>query len=225
MRCGANITANRKNILIDTSPDLRCQLLRFGIQSVDAIFFTHWHWDHFGGIGELEYYIKLHRKKPVDVYAMPETMDSMEYTFPNMSELFDKHILKAGEEVCLPGVTITPYMANHGIETIGFLIEGSEKRIAYFPDTSGLSDETMDALLDIDVFICDSSFFGKNLFPDVHMSSDETITLGRVIGAGETYLTHHAVHYSDVKTVKGMKDELSGYNDIKLAYDGLKIEL
>ena len=67
-RCSAVISANDKNILIDTSPDLRTQLIKNKIKNIDCVFYTHMHADQTHGINDLRiFYLK--NKKKIPIYA------------------------------------------------------------------------------------------------------------------------------------------------------------
>jgi phosphoribosyl 1,2-cyclic phosphate phosphodiesterase len=143
-----------------------------------------------------------------------------------MLDIFDINIINFGRTVTIGNVMITAYPALHGnIETAGYLLEKESKRIAYFPDTAGLPNETVSAVSGVDIFICDSSFFGKNLFPNSHMSVSEAIALSKHINAKRCMLTHHAIHYSEQKKFSEMQEVISAYDWIEIANDGDKINL
>jgi phosphoribosyl 1,2-cyclic phosphate phosphodiesterase len=79
-RCSALIKFNDQNILIDTSPDLRQQLLSNKIKSINKVFYTHLHADQTHGINELRpFFIK--NKKPIPVYADKITSRYLNATF------------------------------------------------------------------------------------------------------------------------------------------------
>ena len=71
-RCSALIKSNSKNILIDTSPDLRHQLIKNNITNIDNVIFTHKHGDQIHGINDLRIF-SLKNSKKVPVYADNET--------------------------------------------------------------------------------------------------------------------------------------------------------
>ena len=62
-RCSALITSNKKNILIDTSPDIKSQLLKNKIKNIDSVFYTHPHGDQTHGINELRVFFLKNKKK------------------------------------------------------------------------------------------------------------------------------------------------------------------
>jgi phosphoribosyl 1,2-cyclic phosphate phosphodiesterase len=224
-RSGAILATRQSNILIDTPPDLRAQLVRERISSVDAVFLTHWHYDHFGGLGELEYYVKLERKEPLTLYLPPSAEAQFRTAFPDLQEIFRVVTWTFNQKYCFEDVSITPLAANHGVETAGFLIESTGKRLAYFPDTAGLPPQTARLVEAVDWLICDATFCGENWFPAVHMSVEQAIDLGRQVQARHTVLTHLSIHYSRPMTCRELEEVVSRYPGVLVAYDSLVFNL
>ncbi len=223
-RSGAVILTGKENILIDASPDLRFQLIKEGIKSLDSVFISHWHYDHFGGLGDLEFYVKLKRKKPLKLFLPPESVENFFGTYAFLEDVFEINSWCFGEKYFYEDVTLTPLPAIHGIQTAGFYLEG-RSRIAYFTDTAGLSLEVMNQLRGLDMLICDATFYGENWYPNSHMSTLEAIRLGKEIKAKKIVLTHLAMHYSTPITVVSLKKELDEYPNVFLAEDGMTIKL
>jgi len=224
-RSGAIIQLANKNILIDTPPDLRVQLLREKIDKIDCVFLTHWHYDHFGGIGELEYYVKLLRHKKIPLFLPASATRQFEDAFPDLGSVFDCSAWNFDQKYEFDRLSLTPLPANHGVETAGFLVETEQCRLAYFPDTAGLSEHSKKKVAGVDWFICDATFCGDNWFPQAHMSVDEAIALGKVVKAKHTVLTHMSVHYSKPMTNRELKEELSQEQHVVLGHDGMKFTL
>ena len=68
--CGV-LVRNERTLLLDTPPDLRHQLEREGVRAVDRVLWTHAHFDHLGGLGELEYMVRLVTGAPLPCAASP----------------------------------------------------------------------------------------------------------------------------------------------------------
>ena len=86
-RCSALLKTSDENILIDTSPDLRQQLLRHKISKIDKVFYSHIHSDQTHGINDLRiFYIK--NKKPINVYA---DLDTGKYLKKSFSYCFNSY--------------------------------------------------------------------------------------------------------------------------------------
>lgn len=224
-RSGALITAARGNMLVDAPPDLRVQLVRERITRIDNVLLTHWHYDHFGGLGELEYYVKLDRKEPIPLFLPPSAREQFIAAFPNLQEVFRVVPWSFMLEYRFGELTVTPLPAAHGVETAGFLVKSPRTRLAYFPDTAGLPKATAIAVEGADWLICDATFHGENWYPNTHMSVEEAIGLGREVKARHTVLTHLSVHYSQPVTGRELEAIVARHRDVSVAYDGMEIGL
>jgi phosphoribosyl 1,2-cyclic phosphate phosphodiesterase len=160
-RNGSGVT----RVLVDTSPDLREQLLDAEVDWLDAVLFTHEHADHTHGIDDLRgLFIK--RRRRVDVYLDEYTSKAMrarfDYCFrsPPGSEyppIVSEHRLVAGSSVIVVGeggpIAALPVLQEHGdIPSLGFRFGA----LAYSCDLSGLPAESVPALSGLDVWIVDA---------------------------------------------------------------------
>jgi phosphoribosyl 1,2-cyclic phosphate phosphodiesterase len=223
-RSGALIKTGKEHILVDASPDLRAQLLRENIKTIDVVFISHWHYDHFGGLGDLEFYVKLSRIEPVKLFLPPSAVGDFRKAYPFLEEVFEVTTWRFGEVYQFGELRLIPLPANHSTETAGILLE-AQKKVAYFTDTAGLPEATATALEGVDNFIGDATFYGENWYPQSHMSIEETIEVGRTLQAKTTLLTHLAMHYSTPVTVAELKDQYCSNEEVSIAYDGMVIRL
>jgi len=223
-RSGALLDTGKERLLIDASPDLRTQLTREGISAIDGLLITHWHYDHFGGIGDLEYYGKLSRKQPLKLYLPPSAVVDYKLAYPFLEDVFDMDCWEFERRYRLGNVEFTVLPANHSIETGGLLIEG-RKRLAYFTDTAGLPEPTASRIHGVDVLICDATLNGENWFPHAHMTVDQAVELGRQVEARRTVLTHLAIHYSVPITMAELEEKLKQHPSVAVAYDGMEFDL
>lgn len=223
-RSGAVLKINDQNILIDTPPDLRVQLLKEKINSIDGIFLTHWHYDHFGGLGELEYYVKLKRKSPLSLYLPPSAINSFTAAFNNLLDVFSVKSWDFFQEYSFSDGSITPLPANHSIETAGFFIKSERIKLAYFPDTAGLPLISQQKIYGIDYFIGDATFSGENLLASSHMNMSQCKKTGEMIKAKHTVFTHMAMHYSHPVTVEQVEQRF-GTSLVQVGYDGMSFVL
>lgn len=171
-------------VLIDTSPDLRWQLIKMGISKVDAVIWTHAHYDHYAGFGD------FHRvQNHVPVYATRSTMDYI------ISYLYflrpQRHDVKPLEPFEIAGMEFTLFEVNHPpVETMGVLVSEGGKRVVVTSDTSdALSEESLDIMRNADLFIADA-IMPPGYKLNKHMNADEAISLAQRLNARQTVLTH-----------------------------------
>jgi phosphoribosyl 1,2-cyclic phosphate phosphodiesterase len=151
LRTSLLIENEGKNILIDSSPDLRQQLLRSGSPHIDAVIWTHGHYDHFIGFGE------FYRVQPIPpVYAAPPVLSYCSDLFRFLS--FNKHAVDPYTAFELFGVTITPFIVKHPPAfTCGMLFETETSRIGFTSDTnSDIPKKSLDLLLNLDLLLVDA---------------------------------------------------------------------
>lgn len=152
-------------VLIDTSPDLREQLLDAGVNDLDAVLFTHEHADHTHGIDDLRpLFIKRRRK--LDAWLDEPTSRALHARFgycfmtPPGSEyppIVAEHRIVPGRALTIEGkggpIVALPVLHEHGdIPALGFRFGD----VAYSPDVSGMSDESAGALAGLDLWIVDA---------------------------------------------------------------------
>lgn len=150
-------------VLIDTSPDLRGQLLDTGTGRLDAVVYTHSHADHVHGIDDLRM-IVFNMRARVPVWADGDTQNALlskfSYAFvqPEGSPyppILDMKTISGPFVIDGPGgpITFRPFAVGHGsIEALGFRIGD----LAYLPDVADLYQTARDHLQDLDVWIVDA---------------------------------------------------------------------
>lgn len=224
--CAALLISGQENTLLDAGPDLRMQLSLARAQTIQRALFTHEHFDHIGGIPQLEYYVRLVSREPLPIYAGNHTLEAIEQQFAFMNDTLETHEILAQQSLIFDGVSYTALPAVHGIQTFGFLIQKpGAKRIAYFPDTGPLTPEVFEALKNIDVLIVDASFNGRNWMPTSHLTIADAVELAQSLEAKQTYLTHLTMHYDEPITTSELGELLEPLNGVvQAAHDGLEIE-
>ena len=224
-RCGAVVeTRGGTRLLIDTPPELRLQLIAAGIESIDAVFFTHDHADHIHGIDDIRAFT-VRRAAPLPLYGPADTLERLAKRFPYV---FDERLLplpgtskpegKAcpladGEVVSIGDAQIEPIAVPHGPVTVfGYRIG----KVAYVTDAKSVPPQTVERLRGVDVLVVNALF--RKWHP-THLSLAEAIAVAREVGASRTYLTHltHENAHADLEA------ELPP--GIAPAFDGLVVDV
>ena len=151
-----------KIILVDTSPDMRAQLLDAGMKRLDAVLFTHAHADHLHGIDDLRSVNQLMQAE-IPVYATRQTLDDIERRFgyvfapakPGLEAFYYRPRLQKAEvsgPFDIAGISIVPFVQNHGFsETTGFRFG----RFAYSTDVFELDQAAFKALDGVEIWVVD----------------------------------------------------------------------
>ncbi|MGI6220975.1 MAG: MBL fold metallo-hydrolase [Coriobacteriales bacterium] len=220
--------------LIDACPDVHAQLAREGIEDVERVLFTHEHFDHVGGVPQLELYVRLKRKEPLPFYCNEQTLAHIAEHDAFMADTFDLRPLALGETLAFGGISYTPIAATHCPGCFGYLIEvspeasrtGRSVRIAYLPDTAYPCPETFYAIEGADILIVDATFNAGNWMPTQHLSIDKAIELADELGVGHCYLTHLSMQFDEPITLEELDAKLAAHGTrTTAAYDGLRIDL
>lgn len=206
-------------ILIDTSTDLRAQMLRFPFERIDAVIYTHAHADHIFGLDELRRFNYL-QKEIIPIYAAPPTMRLLERVF---SYAFNDGPLRPGiPNIC--GYTIEGPFRYDSVEIIPIPIwHGSDKILgfrvgpfAYCSDVNGIPEESYPLLKDLDVLVLTA--LRERQHPK-HYSLSEAVETARTVGARKTYFTHISHILDHDRHGKQLPPGMA------FAYDGLTLEI
>lgn len=223
-RSSLYITTPEIAILVDTTPELRHQSLREGLNRVDAVLITHAHADHVMGFDDLRRFCDL-KKGAMPVYGSRETLDKLATIFPYAFNpaihvpgyvSIDEHPVTGS--FSLGGLIITPHPMPHGrFTTYGYLFErDGEKIFAYMNDCKDVPVPARESIRDVGCLMIDGL---RDEPHPTHLSVDEAIAVSRDVHAKRTYLTH----ITHQKTHAQRELELP--KGVQLAYDGLSFSL
>ena len=222
-RSGAILGLPGGNLLFDTSPDLRQQLLREGIGMVNAAVFTHEHADHLHGLDDLRLFPFL-LGHPVPLYCTQLVESRIRrvfdyafvdkgHTHPGAVPQLQIHTI-VDEPFELLGARLQPIPLVHGphCNVLGFRFGN----VAYCTDTNFISDSSLAFLQGLDVLILDALRFTPH---PTHFCVDEALDVVSRIQPKMTFLTHlsHELDYD-------LTNEILPKH-VRLAYDGLRIPL
>jgi phosphoribosyl 1,2-cyclic phosphate phosphodiesterase len=221
LRQSVAIETGGKHLLIDTTPDLRLQLLRHPIPRLDFVLFTHSHADHMMGLDDIRPF-NFRQRESIHAYANAPTAKAVRRAF---SYIWDDRSQIGGGKPQLElheiegkfshdGVEITPIPVAHGNWTIlGFRIGN----FAYITDTNGIPDSSLKLLEGVESLALD----GLRPAPrhPTHFVIDEAVEYAKRIRAKETWIIHlaHEVAHDEV--------EAALPEGIRLSYDGLVLDV
>ena len=210
-------------VLVDTGPDMRQQLLRSKINSLDGVIYTHFHADHVNGIDDLRM-IVINIKKRLTVWAEKATKKRLlrcfDYTFKQLKGTSYPAILNL-EQIKNDKITITgeggeielqPIKVRHGeIDALGFRINN----LAYIPDISDFYRSSWNKLKHLDFLIIDALRYRPH---PSHAHLEKTLSWIKKINPKMSYLTNMNTEM-DYKVIN-----LETPKNVKPAHDGLCIE-
>ncbi len=206
--------------VIDAGPDFRQQMLREGVNHLDGILLTHEHKDHIGGLDDVRAFNYI-QQRAMDVYAREEIhsqiIKEFEYAFADdkYPGVPDIELHPVGTEAFkFAHLSVLPVAAQHyKLPVLGYRIQD----VAYLTDISLITDEEKEKLRGLKVVIL-AALRKKPHYS--HMNLDQALELIAEINPEKAFLTH-------ISHMMGLHESVERElpDHVKLAYDGLKIEL
>ena len=219
-RCSIFVKYKNINVIIDTSPDIKNQMLTNKIKKIDAVIYTHEHADQTHGINELRPIFWLNKKR-IDVYSDKKTssflLKSFKYLFYKKSKYYEpilknKIIIKKKKN----SITFDRIKVSHGdINANGYIFNG----IVYISDCSSISTENLKKILNPNLLILDCLKYKKHA---THLNFKKSLYYINKIKPKKTILTnlHSDIDYSNFKKKLEMISK-----KIVPAFDGLRIKI
>ena len=212
-------------VLVDTSPDLREQLLDTNVDWLDGVLMTHEHADHCHGIDDLRP-LFVRKRRRIDMYATEQTSSALHQRFdycfktPPGSEyppILTEHRLVPGEALTIDGeggpITALPILQQHGdIASLGFRFGG----FGYSCDLSGMPAESVAALAGLDVWVVDALRYAPH---PSHFSLADALAWIERLKPGRAILTNM---HADLD-FEALRKALPA--NVEPAFDGISVEL
>ena len=183
-------------VVVDTGPDFREQMIRAGVDHVDAVLYTHPHADHIHGIDDLRGYFHIENKRiPIhaDLFTMNRIREGFGYCLEtpegsNYPPIVEPIIIDDLQGFSIEGaggpVHVQPHRQQHGdIHSLGFRIGN----VAYCSDVSDFPPESVARLADLDVLVIDALQYR---FHPSHLSLEQSLAWIARLGPQRAILTH-----------------------------------
>ena len=218
-RTSIHVKSEKFNLLIDTPPEMRLELVQHNIKKVDTVLMTHAHADHIMGFDDIRA-LNWYQEKEMPVYADEKTLEHIRRIYPyifadnNPGGGVPQVVLKKVEKKFkLQDLQITSVPIYHGDNLIlGYRINN----FAYLTDCSKIPDESLELLEGIEYAAVDALRYTEH---PTHMSVDQAVDLVNDLGLKHGYITHMSHRVEHEELVKYLPDNVSP------AFDGLTIEV
>ena len=222
-RCSALIKTDIENVLIDTSPDLRIQMLNQKIKKIDKVFYSHMHADQTHGINDLRsFFIK--NKNQINVFADKVTSKYLRKTFSYCFDTYNKEYpatLKLNDidknlfiKSKKKNILIRPIKVQHGnVQSICYIVD---KKLAYISDVSEIFEKDYKYFKNLKYLIIDCLWYK---YHPSHFNLDKSLEMINKFSPRKGILTnlHTDIDYNEIK--KKLP------KNIIPAYDGVSVNL
>ncbi len=221
LRSSVLIQEGDLNIVIDSGPDFRQQMLRVGIRHLDGLIFTHSHKDHIAGMDDVRGFNFI-QKSPIDIYCNADTLAALkrefyyafeEHKYPGVPDL-NVHDIEANKDFEVKGLPVTPILVYHyKMPVLGFRV----KDFTYITDANRIPEDQIEKIKGTKVLVLNALRLTNHIS---HFSLEQAIAMAKDIGAERTYFIHMS-HQMGVQA----QIEKNLPEGMFFSYDGAEVEV
>lgn len=220
LRCSVLVETNGKRIVVDTGPDFRQQMLRYNVNTLDAVILTHEHKDHLAGLDEVRAYNFL-QQKVMPVYATQRVQQAIRREFAYIFETpqypgipkIDLHTIGHAPFEA-EGIPVTPVeVMHHQLPVLGFRFGN----FAYITDANFISETEKKKIANCEILVLNALRREAHIS---HFTLAEALALVEELQPKQAYFTH-------ISHQLGLHEEIEKElpPNVKIAYDGLVVEI
>lgn len=225
LRTAAMIEHRGRRIVIDAGPDFRQQMLREGVDALDAILLTHEHKDHTAGIDDVRAFnfVEYPTIRTMHIYANSPTvatlMKDFDYAFATDKyrgvPVIELHTIDEQQPFTVAGIEVVPIVGHHSdrFRSVGYRFG----KLAYITDFSAIDPAEEAKLRGVELLVVNALRWEPH---DSHFSVAEALELIDRIGPERAYLTHMSHRIGLHAEAEQRLPE-----GVMLAYDGLQLEI
>jgi len=221
LRSSVLINNGETNIVIDSGPDFRQQMLRENVKTLEAILFTHEHKDHVAGLDDVRSYNYLQRK-PMDIYAEKRVQEALRrefayvfasYKYPGIPEL-KLHTIAPDQHLSINNISVLPIRVMHyKLPILGFKIGN----FVYITDANFIEEAVIEQIKNSKVLVINALREKEHVS---HYNFEGALEVIKKVQPEKAFLTHIShKFYKQVEIEKKLPP------NVYVAYDGLKITI
>ncbi|MFN7313925.1 MAG: MBL fold metallo-hydrolase [Bacteroidota bacterium] len=221
LRTSILVEVNGKNLVVDSGPDFRQQMLRAGVERLDALLLTHAHKDHIAGMDDIRAF-NFRQKEAIDVFCTEKVEQQIrqefayifaEFKYPGIPEI-NLYNINADASFEAAGFVVEPVEVMHyKLPVLGFKFDD----FVYITDANFISGKELQKIKGCKVLVLNALRKEPHIS---HFTLQEALELIQEIKPEQAYLTH-------ISHQLGMHDEVSAElpEGVYLAYDGLTLTI